>query len=118
MARTQKTSVLKSTLIVVSTLMLFSLFGCGDLNVNVNARNCTPEQVRDYNDVATTCGFASDYLKASQCVSKGDSFLAKYPNIQCYASQRDSSSVNDVTVLVSPESVQNLMSPVRQSFGL
>jgi hypothetical protein len=119
MARTEKmVRIPHFSLFTLPALMMLSLLGCGDVNINVNERNCTPEQVRDYNDVATTCGLASDYFKATQCVSKSDSFLAKYPNIQCYASQRDANTVNDATVLVTPQSIQNLASPVRQSFGL
>ena len=73
--------------------------GCGATNPLEDL--CTIAQVSDYNQVAISCGSANTYSTAQSCVAKGDSFLSKYPSVNCRASQADPNSVNEVSVQIT-----------------
>lgn len=67
---------------------------------------CGYEVVGDYNSVVSNCGYGAT---VSNCESSIQSFIVKYPGINCTAEKISSSSINNETVTVTESYLRGLL---------
>ena len=89
-----------------------SLFisSCGpNKRTNSEGGDCGYEVVHDHNDVALACNYISSEQKALSCKPKAQSFLDKYPNINCKVEKSNDHSVDPDIVTITPSTFQNII---------
>ncbi len=101
---------MKKVFILCSILLLA---GCGK-EANKDGGHCDGELVSDYNRAILNCGYGDT---VANCKSSLQSFLNKYPGVNCTAAKNSSSSINDVTVAITESYIRGLMEQAGGSSG-
>ena len=91
-------------LIVFSCLLII---GCG--NDDSVGGACGLEVVGDYNEVVLACQWMNSDKDVNSCKSKAQSFLNKYPNINCQVEKPNDHSVDPDTVTITPEEFKEII---------
>lgn len=117
MMKTQMTRFLLATA-SLSLLACGEGSGPGSSNAEDNSTrhksgDCGFTVVGVYNSAMTTCRMATASFATQRdvtnCTQKLDSFLAKYPGINCRALRNQDNSVNDKPVQITTQSVQEII---------
>jgi len=99
-------------LLLLMTTVSLALVGCSKSDENTNGGNCDIDVVSDYNTMIHNCRMAKS---SSTCNSSVNSFLNKYPGINCKAEKSDPYSVDNQIVLITESYVQTLLSSPESS---
>jgi len=80
---------------------------------NSRSGSCGQNVVFDYNDVVQTCNSVGSVLPnspdLSDCESTADSFLDKYPSINCVAERNIDSSVDDEQFTINEQLIESIV---------
>ena len=79
---------------------------------NSTGGDCDSDVVGDYNDVAFACRRVKVKVtdkNINSCKSKAQSFLDKYPNINCKAEQPSDTSVDPDTITITPSKFEDMI---------
>src|SRR3954462_241445 len=68
---------------------------------NYLSGNCGSTVVSDYNTYVLRCKYVTSESDIAQCKSTAQSFIQKYPNVNCAAQASDVNSVNASTVQIT-----------------
>ena len=106
-------------------LLLLNIFsyllitGCADKGGKLLDDNCRYEVISDYNNVVLSCTYLGSYNwaeKKASCKSKAQSFLKKYPNINCKAEKPSDTSVDPDIITITGREIENLIDELEQEF--
>jgi hypothetical protein len=80
-----------------------------DSSGNYKNGSCGTTVVSDYNTVVIRCKYMNTDADARSCKSTAQSFLNKYPDINCTAEKTDSSSVDNRSTTLTATNIQKVI---------
>lgn len=86
-----------------------------DARTNSVSGYCGFKVVSDYNKVVLSCRHMTSDKDIDSCKSKAQSFLDKYPNINCQAGKPNDASVDPDTVTITSDEFKEIINKLENT---